>query len=582
MDSASSESTSPPGEPGSTADGEPAGADEGSAEGAVTNPDAGGDAPIRKRRRRRRPSREDSSGEEAAASDDGQPARERDTRDRGEPEKRGRGERAAEGRGARGRTRPEADDDRSDRERSRERRSRRSSRDAEEPERGRDGRRRGRRRSRDEEDDDGPPSPPRERPPGGPEPLVVPAEVRKEDIDPDALKVIRRLRRYGHDAYLVGGGVRDLLLGVKPKDFDIATSARPSEVRNLFRNCRIIGRRFRLAHILFAGGKIIETATFRRDPTEAFDQVEGEFKEEMDALEKKKRLAKRRDDVDLLIRHDNVFGEPHEDALRRDFTINGLFYDSEDNTVIDYVGGVADVKNRVVRTIGAPDLRFREDPVRILRAIKFSARLDLGIHPDLYDAMVAQREELSRAARPRLLEELLRLLRGGAAHRSYWLMWETGALGVLLPQLAMHLDDDSAEARLLWKRLAAIDTLKRAGTLPDDPVLFSALMLGPITEAMAGAKDPMKGYEALMDDVVETLAVPRRMKERARNIVQAQRRLLAGRLGVLPRREYFGDAATLFAIECDARGERRPDWLDEQPKPAATAPPRRRRRRRRR
>lgn len=432
------------------------------------------------------------------------------------------------------------------------------------------------------DDDDDAPAPKRERPPGGPEPLVVPAEVRKEDIDPDALKVIRRLRRYGHDAYLVGGGVRDLLLGVKPKDFDIATSARPSEVRSLFRNCRIIGRRFRLAHILFAGGKIIETATFRRDPTEAFDQVEGEFKEEMDALEKKKRIARRRDDVDLLIRHDNVFGEPHEDALRRDFTINGLFYDSEENTVIDYVGGVEDVKNRVVRTIGAPDLRFREDPVRILRAIKFSARLDLGIHPDVYDAMVAQRDELARAARPRLLEELLRLLRGGAAHRSYWLMWETGALGVLLPQLAVHLDDDSAEARLLWKRLAAIDTLKRAGTLPGDPVLFAALMLGPITEAMAGAKDPMKGYESLMSEVVETLAVPRRMKERARNIVQAQRRLLAGRLGALPRREYFGDAATLFAIECDARGERRPEWLDEQPKPDANARPRRRRRRRRR
>ena len=324
---------------------------------------------------------------------------------------------------------------------------------------------------------------------------VIPRDehcVSRKNISDAAIKVIRRLNEEGYDAFLVGGGVRDLLLGGHPKDFDIATNATPEQVRGVFRNSRIIGRRFRLAHILFAGGKIIETATFRRDPTEAFDQVEGEFKEEMDALEKKKRLAKRRDDVDLLIRHDNVFGEPHEDALRRDFTINGLFYDSEDNTVIDYVGGVADVKNRVVRTIGAPDLRFREDPVRILRAIKFSARLDLGIHPDLYDAMVAQREELSRAARPRLLEELLRLLRGGAAHRSYWLMWETGALGVLLPQLAMHLDDDSAEARLLWKRLAAIDTLKRAGTLPDDPVLFSAPMLGPITEAMAGAKDPMK------------------------------------------------------------------------------------------
>ncbi|HJL17044.1 MAG TPA: polynucleotide adenylyltransferase PcnB [Sandaracinaceae bacterium LLY-WYZ-13_1] len=416
----------------------------------------------------------------------------------------------------------------------------------------------------------------------GPEPEVHAVDVVFENIDEDALKVIRRLRRYGHRAYLVGGGVRDLLLGVKPKDFDIATDARPDEVRSLFRNCRIIGRRFRLAHILFAGGKVIETATFRRDPTEAFDQAEGEFKEEMEALQGGKHAVRRNEDVDLLIRHDNVFGEPHEDALRRDFTINGLFFDTEDRTVIDYVGGMADVDNRVVRTIGPPDVRFREDPVRILRAIKFSARLDLGIDPEVYDAMVAQRDELARAAKPRLIEEILRLLRGGAAHRSYWLMWETGALGVLLPQLAVHLDDDSRDARLLWARLSAIDTLKKAGALPSDPVLFAALMYGPILEAVGGAKDWMKAYESLMRDVLETLAVPRRMKERVRNVVQAQRRLAAGKLGTLPRRDYFDDAATLFAIDCDARGVRRPDWLDQRPKPSPDQRPRRRRRRRRR
>ncbi len=410
-----------------------------------------------------------------------------------------------------------------------------------------------------------PPEPPQ---PDAPEPEVYDAEVRVDDVDPDALKVIRRLRRYGHQAYLVGGGVRDLLLNVKPKDFDIATSARPNEVRSLFRNCRIIGRRFRLAHILFGGGKIIETATFRRDPTEE------DFDDDED--------LRKRDDLDLLIRHDNVFGEPWEDAMRRDFTINGLFYDSEANTVIDYVGGVKDIRGRVVRTIGQPDVRFREDPVRILRAIKFSARLDLGIDPSVYDAMVAQRDELTRAARPRLLEEILRLLRGGASHRSFWLMWETGALGVLLPQLAMHLDDDSAEARLLWGRLDAIDTLKRAGSLPTDAVLFAALMLGPIEEAVDGVKDASKAYEALMRDVVDTLAVPRRLKERVRTLVQAERRMRSGRLGALPRREYFDEAAVLLGIECHARGERVPDWLDEAPDAEAAPRPRARRRRRRR
>lgn len=417
---------------------------------------------------------------------------------------------------------------------------------------------------------------------GFPEPEVYEVSVPHENIDDDALKVIRRLRRYGHHAFLVGGGVRDLLLGVLPKDFDIATSARPNEVRSLFRNCRVIGRRFRLAHILFAGGKVIEVATFRRDPLEAFDQAEGEFAEEMEA-QSEPAGARRREDVDLLIRHDNVFGEPHEDALRRDFTINGLFYDSEARAVIDYVGGMKDVERRVVRTIGAPDVRFREDPVRILRAIKFSARLDLGIDPDVYDAMVAQREELSRAARPRLLEEVLRLLRGGAAHRSFWLMWETGCLGVLVPQLAVHLDDDSEAARRLWGRLDAVDTLKKAGALPSDSVLLAALLLGPLEETLSMHKDPLGAYEALMGDVGETLAIPRRMKERVRNVVLSQRRLATGKLGTMPRRDYFDDAATLFAIERDARGERRPEWLDGRaPADTSEAPaPRRRRRRRR-
>src|SRR5690606_27757145 len=134
-------------------------------------------------------------------------------------------------------------------------------------------------------------------------------------------------------------------------------------------------------------------------------------------------------------------------------------------------------------------------------------------------------------------------------------------------QLAVHLDDDSLEARELWARLGAVDTLKKAGQLPPDAVLFAALMLGPITEVMAGAKDSVAAYEGLMTDVLETLAVPRRMKERIRNVVHAQRRLASGKLGALPRREYFEDAALLYAIECDARGERRPEWLDRRPRP---------------
>ena len=170
-------------------------------------------------------------------------------------------------------------------------------------------------------------------------------------IDGDAERVVRRLTKGGFTAYLVGGCVRDLLLGLHPKDFDVATSATPNDIRATFRNCRIIGRRFRLAHVFF-GKKIIETATFRANPRED----EGD------------------DDGDLLIRRDNVFGTETEDARRRDFTINGLFYDFEREDVIDHVGGLPDLEARLVRTIGDPDVRFREDPVRMLRAIKFAAR----------------------------------------------------------------------------------------------------------------------------------------------------------------------------------------------------------------
>src|SRR5215813_11396872 len=183
--------------------------------------------------------------------------------------------------------------------------------------------------------------------------------IARELIDADAEKILRRLRRNGHQAYLVGGCVRDLLLGRTPKDFDIATSATPQEIKDLFRNSRIIGRRFRLAHIFF-GSKIIETSTFRANPREGLEPEEGE---------------------EILIRRDNVFGTAEEDARRRDFTINGLFYDIEAERVTDYVGGLADLEAHLVRTIGDPDIRFREDPVRILRAIKFAARLSFQMEP---------------------------------------------------------------------------------------------------------------------------------------------------------------------------------------------------------
>jgi len=237
-------------------------------------------------------------------------------------------------------------------------------------------------------------------------------------IDPDADRVVRKLNRAGYKAYLVGGCVRDLLVGRTPKDFDVATSATPNEIKATFRNSRIIGRRFRLAHVFF-GSKIIETSTFRANPRDE-------------------------DDHDLLIRRDNVFGNETEDARRRDFTINGLFYDVEREEVIDHVGGLADLEAKLIRTIGDPDVRFQEDPVRMLRAIKFAARLEFGFEPATWRALLRWRGEISKCAPPRLLEEIHRLMRGGACRRSFELLVETGTLAILSPYLAGLLEGSGA------------------------------------------------------------------------------------------------------------------------------------------
>jgi poly(A) polymerase len=365
--------------------------------------------------------------------------------------------------------------------------------------------------------------------------------VLEDGIDPDAAKVVRRLERSGHEAYLVGGCVRDLLLGRKPKDFDIATSARPEDVRSLFRNCRVIGRRFRLAHILFGGGKVVEVATFRRNP--AMEAPEEEASEVFD---------------DLLIRSDNVFGEAHEDALRRDFTMNALFYDLDRRQVLDWCGGMHDVKRRAIHTIGEPITRFREDPIRILRAIKFAARLDLGIAADVYDAMVSTREDLAKAARPRLFEEILRLLRGGAAHRSMWLLWETGAMSVMLPELAAFLDDEEATeggAQRFFRTMDAIDAMTRArGRAIDDIALWTLLLKEPLDEACDGERDKIHAASEFLDPIIERVAVPRRIADGVRRIVAILPRLAAGKAGRFARTDLVIPALDVLEAEFLATG----------------------------
>ena len=264
--------------------------------------------------------------------------------------------------------------------------------------------------------------------------------ISRRNIDPDALRVLYRLSSLGHTAYLVGGGVRDLLLGRSPKDFDVGTSATPNEVKRAFRNCFLIGRRFRLAHVRF-GEKVIETATFRQNSQTVGEIIEhaaeGPFE-------------------------DNTFGTPETDANRRDFTVNGLFYDIKTFAVIDWVGGLKDLKRRVIRSIGDPMIRFREDPVRMMRAVKFAARLDFKIERGTERAIRRLHSCILTASLPRLCEEVFRLFTYGASEKAFRMMYDFGLLGDLMPDLAAFIKADGGAKSATWKYLAVLDRYERA------------------------------------------------------------------------------------------------------------------------
>jgi hypothetical protein len=274
--------------------------------------------------------------------------------------------------------------------------------------------------------------------------------ISRKNIDPDALRVLYRLKSSGFVAYLVGGGVRDLLLERQPKDFDIATSAHPQQVRKLFRNCFIVGRRFRLAHVRF-GRKVIEVSTFRR----ASSPEEG----------------------DTLIRRDNTFGTPEEDAFRRDFTVNALFYDIANFSVIDWVNGLPDLEARVIRTIGDPAVRLREDPVRMLRAIALASRLGFTIDRDTAEAIRALRGQIVLSSSARILEEFYKILRQGRSRETFEMLHDYGLLAYMLPQADRAL---AAGGEALLASLSSLDEYRRAGATADqltNPLLMGSLLV---------------------------------------------------------------------------------------------------------
>jgi poly(A) polymerase len=297
------------------------------------------------------------------------------------------------------------------------------------------------------------------------EPIKAPRVLERAEhgissdlIAPHALKVLQRLHNSGHKGYLVGGSVRDLLLGREPKDFDVATDARPNEIRRLFRNARIIGRRFRLAHVLFREG-VIETSTFRGTPDPRQQKGGPE---------------------DLLITSDNTFGTPREDAFRRDFTLNALFYDIGDHSILDYVGGLDDLEKGLIRVIGEPAVRFQEDPVRMLRACEFAGRLDFTIEPGTQEGIYDQRRELLKGAPPRLTEELLGLLRSGHMASSAQWMAELGMLDVLLPEISAMITAGSRGIGDFDAILPTLDQMAQSGREIPEVGLLGALLLPQI------------------------------------------------------------------------------------------------------
>jgi poly(A) polymerase len=285
--------------------------------------------------------------------------------------------------------------------------------------------------------------------------------ISRSQISDNALKVLYKLQKEGYDAYLVGGCVRDLLLGREPKDFDVVTNAEPEEIKRVFRNCRLIGRRFRLAHVHF-GREVIEVATFRGA---------GEAKNDEQVLNKEGRLLR-----------DNVYGTIEEDVWRRDFTVNALYYNIKDFSVVDYVGGMADHKAATLRLIGDPETRFREDPVRMLRAVRFAVKLGFNLHPDCEAAMHQVAELLSRIPSARLYDETLKLFMFGYALQTFEMLRHYGLFQVLFPSTenSLSLEDNGFPRLLLAKALANSDNRIADGKTVTAYFLFSAFLWEPV------------------------------------------------------------------------------------------------------
>jgi poly(A) polymerase len=390
-------------------------------------------------------------------------------------------------------------------------------------------------------------------------PTIIPRTqhpLSRKSMDEEALKVLYRLHHHGYLAYLVGGSVRDLLLGKIPRDFDVVTNAHPHEITRLFRNSRIIGRRFRLAHVFFKGHKIVEVSTFRS--CSEFEEVQTEEGE--------------------IIRTDS-FGTPQEDALRRDITINGLFYNIADFSVIDHVGGMADLERGIIRTIGEPGERFQQDPVRMIRVIRHAVRTGFPIDERTYQALLCHRDEIRKCSPSRIRDEFLRDLKEGVAQPSLKLMLETGLLLSLFPEFERVFGDRSASkeknGQFFLSLFSLADQLMTRDRFVPEPILL-ALLLIPFIQAITPDHPFLREKERYLyrmqtirlalHQILDPFSFPRGAKELAFQILLTQPSLESAiQRGGVPKRlrmkKYFREAVLLYGILAEAKRERVPPIL---------------------
>ena len=395
-------------------------------------------------------------------------------------------------------------------------------------------------------------------------PRTIPRDqhtISRKHISPNALRVLYRLREGGYQSYLVGGAVRDLLVGIQPKDFDVATDATPEQVKALFRNCRLIGRRFRLAHVVF-GREIIEVATFRANSDDGSGDRE---------THEGGRLLR-----------DNVYGTVEDDAVRRDFTANALYYAIEDFSVRDYVGGYQDVLDHVLRLIGDPEARYREDPVRMLRAVRLAAKLGFTIDPGSAEPIPRLAPLLSEAAPARLFEDVLKLFLSGHGVASFEGLERHGLLAALFPEAAAALASNRSGAlrRMLIEGLRGTDARVEREE-PVSPAFLFALLLWPAycRELMAlqaqgvhAAEAQRRAADRVTVHQLSTIALPRRFSLPMQEIWLMQGRLSqrkrAARLMSHPRFRAAYDFLVLRQVASNEHAEDVAFWRDAQSLPA--------------